>query len=305
MNFGGVSEYQFEPSNDYQYNGKELEEDLGLNWAFYGFRMYDATIGRFTGVDPISDQFAFVSTYNYAENSPIGNIDLHGLQAVAMTSGGAKKFEESLEESFTRAWNWIKETVHPYDYETRQEEYNQENSFVPGLGTVEGNFGNQRDGEAIREMPGLIEETLNIPLLKPGRTNLKVPKTSTSSPQSTIITAGESAVSLGDDLAFGLRKGLNDFAAKNGFKTYRQFTSGGINLDEIAAAIKNPNNRLHVNIDGISGFKFTQFHPATSNIKINNVTNWELYTIKNTPGALERTTFYRRGVEVGIPHWLK
>jgi hypothetical protein len=42
----------------------------------------DPTIGRFTGVDPIADKFAFVSGYNYAENSPIGNIDLHGLQAV-------------------------------------------------------------------------------------------------------------------------------------------------------------------------------------------------------------------------------
>jgi hypothetical protein len=31
-------------------------------------------------VDPISDEFAFVSVYNYAENSPIGNIDLWGLQ---------------------------------------------------------------------------------------------------------------------------------------------------------------------------------------------------------------------------------
>ena len=42
--------------------------------------MYDPAIGRFTGVDPISDKFPHVSTYNYAENEPIANIDLHGLQ---------------------------------------------------------------------------------------------------------------------------------------------------------------------------------------------------------------------------------
>ena len=41
---------------------------MGLNWYAYGFRYYDASIGRFTGVDPISDQFPFVTTYNYAEN---------------------------------------------------------------------------------------------------------------------------------------------------------------------------------------------------------------------------------------------
>ncbi len=66
--------------NKYLYNGKELDTDFGLNWYHYGARMYDPAIGRFTGVDPISDQFAWVSTYNYAENEPIAHIDLHGLQ---------------------------------------------------------------------------------------------------------------------------------------------------------------------------------------------------------------------------------
>ena len=64
----------------YTYNGKEIDRELGLKWHHYGKRMYDAVIARFTGVDPISDQFAWVSTYNYAENEPIANIDLHGLQ---------------------------------------------------------------------------------------------------------------------------------------------------------------------------------------------------------------------------------
>ena len=43
--------------------------------------MYDAGVGRFTGVDPIAENFAFISSYNYAENTPINAIDLHGLQA--------------------------------------------------------------------------------------------------------------------------------------------------------------------------------------------------------------------------------
>jgi len=73
--------------NDYLYNGKELNTDLGLNWSDYGFRNYDAAIGRFTGVDPISDQFPHLSTYNYAGNSPIANIDLWGLQPLFAADG--------------------------------------------------------------------------------------------------------------------------------------------------------------------------------------------------------------------------
>jgi RHS repeat-associated protein len=71
-----------QPSTDqrYLYNGKEQMEGTGL--YAYGFRYYDPVIGRFTGVDPIADQFAFVSGFNYAENSPINGIDLHGLQFV-------------------------------------------------------------------------------------------------------------------------------------------------------------------------------------------------------------------------------
>ena len=51
------------------------------------------------GVDPISEKFPHVSTYNYAENEPIGHIDLWGLQAVwsaaqASRSPERKKFQE-------------------------------------------------------------------------------------------------------------------------------------------------------------------------------------------------------------------
>ena len=37
-------------------------------------------------VDPISDQFPWVSTFNYAENEPVANIDLHGLQKANRTA---------------------------------------------------------------------------------------------------------------------------------------------------------------------------------------------------------------------------
>ncbi len=67
-------------ANKYLYNGKELQNDFGLQWYDYGFRMYDPQLCRFPCIDPKADEFSFVSPYNYAENRPISGIDLWGLQ---------------------------------------------------------------------------------------------------------------------------------------------------------------------------------------------------------------------------------
>jgi RHS repeat-associated protein len=66
------------PRADYLYNGKELEEELKLNWYAYGFRYYDPSIGRFTGVDPMAEKYAAWGAYSYVLDNPILNIDPRG-----------------------------------------------------------------------------------------------------------------------------------------------------------------------------------------------------------------------------------
>ncbi|MBX3254205.1 MAG: RHS repeat-associated core domain-containing protein [Chitinophagaceae bacterium] len=71
--------------NDYLYNDKELFDDGDLNWYDYGFRNYDAQIGKFIQMDPLADGNSGFSPYSYAANDPIGNIDFLGLDAITST----------------------------------------------------------------------------------------------------------------------------------------------------------------------------------------------------------------------------
>jgi RHS repeat-associated protein len=62
----------------YRYNGKELDEATGL--YDYGARYYDPAIARWGQVDPLADQYAQYSPYNYVLGNPIALIDPDGMR---------------------------------------------------------------------------------------------------------------------------------------------------------------------------------------------------------------------------------
>ena len=76
--FGGVfaSTTNVQP---YKYNGKEFDTKKGLNWYDYGARHYDAALGRFTTVDPLSERYYSIGMYAYCNNNPVRYIDPTGM----------------------------------------------------------------------------------------------------------------------------------------------------------------------------------------------------------------------------------
>ena len=68
-----------QPAKAILYNSKELDKDPGLNWYSYGARMYDAAVGRFTGVDAFAPALASWSPYTYTYDNPLAHTDPLGL----------------------------------------------------------------------------------------------------------------------------------------------------------------------------------------------------------------------------------
>ena len=135
----------------YSYNGKEINEELGINWYDYHARMYDPSIGRMLNIDPHSDSYYGINSYNYTLNNPVLLIDPDGKDSVISIQDGvitvstqiyiygsganqkeANKIEKAIQSMFGdhNEFKFTDEEGNEFDvkFETNVELYDEENT---------------------------------------------------------------------------------------------------------------------------------------------------------------------------------
>ncbi|AXG67853.1 Rhs_assc_core: RHS repeat-associated core domain protein [Kordia sp. SMS9] len=69
--------------HNYGLGDKEEQSELGLEWIDITARNYDASLGRWMNIDPLTEEMLRHSPYNYAFDNPIKFYDPNGMKPLA------------------------------------------------------------------------------------------------------------------------------------------------------------------------------------------------------------------------------
>jgi len=82
--------------NRFNFNGKELTDELGIDMYDYGARWYDSSIGKWSSVDPLGEQRSGLTPFNYVQNNPISRVDPDGLlDTIPSYEGSQERIKET------------------------------------------------------------------------------------------------------------------------------------------------------------------------------------------------------------------
>ncbi|MBL7887063.1 MAG: hypothetical protein JNJ52_09965 [Flavobacterium sp.] len=78
----------------YKFNSQEYQDEMSLNMTAMDFRQYDNAIGRFVGIDLLSELNTTINPYHFANNNPIFWADPSGLDPVEQLNSGVPWLDE-------------------------------------------------------------------------------------------------------------------------------------------------------------------------------------------------------------------
>jgi RHS repeat-associated protein len=103
----------------YKYNGKEFQDELGLNVYDYDNRIYDQATGRFWQMDPLAEQGRRWSPYNYCFDNPIYFQDPDGMWPKLPSWSDVKKSYSEAKSTVSKTYNQAKATINKTYNETK------------------------------------------------------------------------------------------------------------------------------------------------------------------------------------------
>lgn len=247
--------------NKYQYNGKELQNALDLNWLDYGARMYMSDIGRWGAIDPLSDLFMSISPYAYALNNPSTFNDIEGLLP------GDPKYTGSGNVVIILDYGTPKDNWDPSTLDKTAWDYGVFGSLAEAADWVNRTY--KKDGVAINRL--VVRTHGYVPLSEDGSTELMFPSGDPVNP--TRISS--------DDLDAGARSdvyGLKQIAQNLGQNAYVLFTACNacMNTDKLPAAIFRLLNAKNKNVTLFNNGTTTSLQTANGKVKVRRSLNYGL-----------------------------
>ena len=120
--FGGVfGDVSLNASTqEYKYNGKELDHTHGLDWYDYGARNYDAALWQWNGVDMLAEKYYHISPYVYCADNPVNNIDIDGLYPKWNGKTGSETAYYDSETGENLSWSQVYNYIHYGNYDGTQ-----------------------------------------------------------------------------------------------------------------------------------------------------------------------------------------